>query len=100
MMFEEPLSVADVARLAEALLPKELWDYVAGGSGAETTLAANRSALDAVALLPRVLSGVDTAETATRLVGSDAALPISGSSTHTVNWLPPRPPRRRGCPTS
>ncbi|HKN51417.1 MAG TPA: alpha-hydroxy acid oxidase [Amycolatopsis sp.] len=76
-MFEEPLSVADVARLAEALLPKELWDYVDGGSGAETTLAANRSAFDAVALLPRVLSGVDSADTATKLVSSDAALPLA-----------------------
>ena len=69
--------MADVARLAEALLLKELWDYVDGGSGAETTLAANRSAFDAVALLPRVLSGVDSADTATKLVSSDAALPLA-----------------------
>jgi len=77
MARDEPLTVADVARLAEARLPKELWDYVAGGSGAETTLSANRAALDAVALLPRVLGGVGSVDPAARLVGSDSALPLA-----------------------
>ncbi|MPZ82094.1 MAG: alpha-hydroxy-acid oxidizing protein [Actinophytocola sp.] len=77
MTGDGPLTVADVARLAEARLPKELWDYVSGGSGAETTLAANRAALDAVALLPRVLGGFDTVSPAVRLLGTDAALPLA-----------------------
>jgi 4-hydroxymandelate oxidase len=77
MARDEPLTVADVARLAEARLPKELWDYVAGGSGAELTLSANRSALDAVALLPRVLRGVATPDPTTRLLGSAAAAPFA-----------------------
>ncbi len=72
-----PVSLADVARLAEAALPPEVWDYVSGGSGSETTLAANRAALDAVALLPRVLAGVEAAETGTRLLGTDAAMPVA-----------------------
>lgn len=76
-MGRDELTVADVARLAEARLPKELWDYVAGGSGAEITLAANRAALDAVAVLPRVLTGAGTIDRTTRLVGSDAALPLA-----------------------
>ncbi|MFL6125943.1 alpha-hydroxy acid oxidase [Actinophytocola sp.] len=77
MAREEPLTVADVARLAEARLPKELWDYVAGGSGAETTLAANRAALDAVAVLPRVLGGAEAPNPTTRLLGSPAAVPLA-----------------------
>jgi len=74
---EAPLTVADVERLAEARLPAELWDYVAGGSGAETTLAANRAALDAVAVLPRVLAGTAAPDPATRLLGSAAAVPLA-----------------------
>jgi 4-hydroxymandelate oxidase len=77
MTRDEPLTVADVARLAEARLPKDLWDYVAGGSGAETTLAANRAALDEVAVLPRVLAGSAAPDPATRLLGSASALPLA-----------------------
>jgi 4-hydroxymandelate oxidase len=72
-----PLCLADVAHLAEAALAADLWDFVSGGSGAETTLAANRAALDAVALLPRVLAGVGEAATGCRLLGTDAALPLA-----------------------
>jgi 4-hydroxymandelate oxidase len=72
-----PLSLADVARLAEAALSPELWDFVSGGSGAETTLAANRAALDAVALLPRVLAGVEAATTESQLLATGAALPVA-----------------------
>jgi 4-hydroxymandelate oxidase len=77
MAADELLTVADVARLAEARLPKDLWDYVAGGSGAELTLAANRAALDAVSLLPRVLGGAAEPDPATRLLGSAAATPLA-----------------------
>jgi 4-hydroxymandelate oxidase len=72
----EPLCLDDVARLAEAALPPEVWDYVSGGSGAESTLAANRAALDAVALLPRVLAGFAEASTACRLLATDASMPV------------------------
>ena len=72
MTRDEPLTVADIARLAQARLPRELWDYVAGGSGAETTLAANRAALDEVAVLPRVLTAAAAPDPATRLLGSAA----------------------------
>ena len=77
MTGDAPLSVADVTRLAEDRLPKELWDFVSGGSGAETTLAANRAALDTVAVLPRVLGGFADASPATRLLGTDASLPLA-----------------------
>lgn len=72
-----PLCLADVARLAEAALPPEVWDYVSGGSGGETTLAANRAALDAVALLPRVLARVEEASTGCRLLATPSALPVA-----------------------
>ena len=72
-----PFSLADMARLAEAVLPPEVWDYVTGGAGTERTLAANRAAFDAVGLLPRVLAGVEKAATGCRLLATEAALPVA-----------------------
>jgi 4-hydroxymandelate oxidase len=72
-----PVSVADVERLAAARLPRDVWDFVAGGSGDERTMAANRAALDRVCLVPRVLTGTTEAGTASRLVGTPAASPMA-----------------------
>lgn len=66
--FEEP---------ARARLPRHVWDFLAGASGAETTMNANRAALDRVAVLPRVLSGVTEADTRTRMLGQPSALPVA-----------------------
>jgi 4-hydroxymandelate oxidase len=72
----EPVCLADFARLAEAALPPEVWDYVSGGSGGEVTLAANRTAFDEIALLPRVLAGFAHANTSCRLLATDASMPV------------------------
>ncbi|MGN9810261.1 alpha-hydroxy acid oxidase [Micromonospora sp. BQ11] len=72
-----PAGLADFADLARAVLPPEVWDFVDGGSGAETTLAANRRALDRVAVLPRVLRGVHAPSTRARLLGATHALPVA-----------------------
>ncbi|HET9143254.1 alpha-hydroxy acid oxidase [Actinophytocola sp.] len=73
----DPVCLADFEHLAQARLPKGVWDFIAGGSGAETTLAANRAALDAVALLPRVLVGVETPDTSCQLLKSEASMPVA-----------------------
>jgi len=73
----DPVSVGDFERLAEAVLPKAVWDYVSGGSGSETTLAANRAALDAVSLLPRVLAGAAAADTRCQLLKTEANSPVA-----------------------
>ncbi|MET9142143.1 alpha-hydroxy acid oxidase [Streptomyces parvulus] len=72
-----PVCVQDLQRSAAARLAPEVWDFITGGSGAETTLDANRAALDRVALVPRVLAGVEKADTGARLVGTSAALPLA-----------------------
>ncbi|MGQ5261624.1 alpha-hydroxy acid oxidase [Micromonospora sp. ZYX-F-536] len=71
-----PVSLDDYAERARAVLAPPVWDYVAGGSAAEVTLRANRSALDRVAVLPRVLRGVGTANLGTRLLGRPYAMPV------------------------
>ncbi|ACU38431.1 alpha-hydroxy acid oxidase [Actinosynnema mirum] len=74
---EDPEDLAEVERAAAARLPGDVRDFIAGGSGDEVTLAANRAALDDVALLPRVLAGVQAADTSTSLVGTAATLPVA-----------------------
>ncbi|TCB98625.1 alpha-hydroxy-acid oxidizing protein [Micromonospora zingiberis] len=71
-----PVCLADFADLARTVLPPQVWDYIDGGSGTETTLSANRTALDRVGVLPRVLTGVATASLRTRLLGRQYAMPV------------------------
>lgn len=70
------VSLADYAERARVVLPAEVWDYIAGGSADEVTLAANRCALDRVAVLPRVLRGVDSVDLGTQLLGRAYAMPV------------------------
>ncbi|MFG3055687.1 alpha-hydroxy acid oxidase [Kitasatospora sp. NPDC048239] len=74
---DEPVCLADIERAAFATVPKDVWDFVAGGSGRELTLAANRSALDGVHLVPRILRDVSGCTAGTTLLGRGAALPLA-----------------------
>jgi 4-hydroxymandelate oxidase len=71
-----PLCLADFEGLAADVLPAEVREFVAGGSGSETTLRLNRAALDAVTLVPRVLAGAGSADTSCRLLGGAVAMPV------------------------
>ncbi|WP_399094974.1 alpha-hydroxy acid oxidase [Streptomyces sp. BBFR2] len=74
----EPVSVAEFAAVAERVLPAGIWDFVAGGSDTELTLAANRTALDRIGLVPRVLAGSPGCDTSAELPGAPAAaLPVA-----------------------
>ena len=76
-MAEPLLSVRDAEQAAAGLLPRDVRDFVAGGSEAEVTLAANRAALDAVFLTPRVLAGITACDPGTMLAGCRSALPVA-----------------------
>ncbi|MFE2169617.1 alpha-hydroxy acid oxidase [Streptomyces sp. NPDC059447] len=71
------MRLADFERSAASVLPPSVRDFIAGGSGDETTLDANRSALDRVFLVPRVLRDVSRVSTDTTLLGRPAALPVA-----------------------
>jgi 4-hydroxymandelate oxidase len=75
----EPLTVADFERAAAAVLSAEVRDFVAGGSGTETTLAANRAALDGVFLVPRILQGLSALTTRSTLLGQPVDLPVAAA---------------------
>lgn len=74
---EELLDIDELADLARAVLPGQVWDYVAGGSQTETSLAGNRSAFTPLRVLPRVLRDVSGVSAATTLFGSAAAVPVA-----------------------
>ncbi|GDY71370.1 hypothetical protein SAV31267_008550 [Streptomyces avermitilis] len=69
--------LGDVERAAAAVLPAEVWDFVAGGSGREHTLAANREAFDRVFVASRVLRDVSACDTATTLLGRPVRMPVA-----------------------
>ncbi|QNE18965.1 alpha-hydroxy-acid oxidizing protein [Kribbella qitaiheensis] len=70
-------SLDDYESLASKVLPAGVRDFIAGGSGSETTLRRNRSALDAVTMAPRVLAGVSSPDPSTKLLGTPAAIPVA-----------------------
>ena len=61
---------------ARALLPKDAFDYFAGGAFDERSLAANLADWAAIRLRPRVLRDVSTVDPATTLLGRPIAHPI------------------------
>jgi 4-hydroxymandelate oxidase len=71
------LCVRDAEEAAGSALPPDVADYVAGGSGAELTLAANQAALDRVFVTPRVLTDVSACDASARLAGCDASMPVA-----------------------
>jgi 4-hydroxymandelate oxidase len=77
MAVEDALCLGDFERAAARVLTPDVRDFIAGGSGDETTLDANRTALDRVFLVPRILRDVSHVATDTTLLGRPAALPVA-----------------------
>ncbi len=71
-----PLNLHEYEVAARELLPPHVWHYVAGGSGDEVTVRANRDAFARWRLLPRVLAGLREVATATTVLGQEIALPV------------------------
>jgi 4-hydroxymandelate oxidase len=67
---------AALQRRARAVLTREVYDYVTGGSGRERTLRANERAWRQVWLAPRGLRDVSMVNTATGLLGVAVRTPI------------------------
>jgi len=71
------VNVADYRRLARRALPGDVWDFIAGGSGDQLTMRANRRAFAGVGLRPRVLVDVSGRTTETTMLGAQVAAPIA-----------------------
>jgi L-lactate dehydrogenase (cytochrome) len=70
-------SISDYCELARRRLPRFLFEYIDGGSYAETTLGRNVSDLRDVALRQRVLRDVSDIDLSTTLFGQEVSLPVA-----------------------
>ncbi|MEO3926644.1 aminotransferase class I/II-fold pyridoxal phosphate-dependent enzyme [Micromonosporaceae bacterium B7E4] len=70
------LGMAALATRAQPLFDPAAWDFVAGGSGDERTLAANRTAFEAIRLRPRMLRGIAAADPAVLVFGRRWSAPV------------------------
>ena len=70
-------SVTDYRDLARKRLPRFLFEYIDGGSYAETTLGRNTADLDAVTLRQRVMRNVSSIDTQTELFGQALKMPLA-----------------------
>lgn len=66
---------------ARALLPADVYDYYAGGSGRESALRANPEAWRQITLRPRVLRDVGQVDTSVTVAGTRAATPAGVAPT-------------------
>ena len=71
-----PISIEDWEQKARELLPDGPFDYIVGGSGAEETLVANRSAFSKWAIVPRILRDVSQRSLRTELFGQQLKAPL------------------------
>ena len=70
-------TIQDLRTIAKRRIPRAIFDYADRGSYTETTIAANKRDLDAIALRQRVMVDVSHRSTATTLVGQPASLPLA-----------------------
>ncbi|HKG95949.1 MAG TPA: alpha-hydroxy-acid oxidizing protein [Gemmatimonadaceae bacterium] len=71
-----PVDPARLEAKARRAMSKEAFAYVAGGAGAESTIAANRAALERWRIVPRVLRDVSRRDLSVRLFGQTLASPL------------------------
>jgi 4-hydroxymandelate oxidase len=69
--------LADLEQAARDVLPGEIWDFLAGGSGTEASLVANRAALERIFVIPRMLRDLTDSTTEVEVLGRRAALPMA-----------------------
>ena len=72
----EILNLHELERLAQARLPRIVWDYFAAGADDEHCLRRNREAFERVTLHHRVLVDVAQRELATSVLGQRIAMPV------------------------
>jgi 4-hydroxymandelate oxidase len=72
----EPHTLADFQRRADAVLSARARAYINGGAADETTLADNRAAWSRLALLPRMLTGVENPDLSVTLLGRSHPHPV------------------------
>lgn len=75
-VLERCVNVSDLEAIARRKLPRATYDYYAGGSEDERTLARNRAGFERYVLLHRVLVNVEHVDTSTTVLGCEVGTPI------------------------
>jgi isopentenyl diphosphate isomerase/L-lactate dehydrogenase-like FMN-dependent dehydrogenase len=70
------VNIADLRRLAQARLPRVVFDYIDGGAEAEVTLRENSRAYDLVTFRPRCAVATAKCDLRTTVLGTPLELPI------------------------
>ncbi len=76
-MSETPITIDEWEEAARAVLAPGIFDYIAGGAGAERTLAANEAAFDRWTVWPSMLRGSGTPDPSTSILGTDLSFPVA-----------------------
>lgn len=76
MPVEQVRNFGDLEELARERLDAAVWDFLEGGAGQESSVAANRSAFSRWSFRPRILAGNPPADLSTRFIGLDLSLPF------------------------
>jgi lactate 2-monooxygenase len=71
-----PVAWTELERAAQAALTPEAFAYIAGGAGRETTMDANRAALERWQIVPRVLRDCEQRDTSVELFGRQLPSPL------------------------
>src|SRR5690348_3797732 len=71
-----PIDLCNLEEEARRVMSSEAFAYVAGGAGNESTVRANRTAFEAIKIVPRVLRDVSSRDLSTTLFGMKLRAPI------------------------
>lgn len=72
----QPINLFDFEEIAKDRLPKEEYDYIAGGATDEISVDRNRRAYASWAFRPRVLRDVSALDLSTTVLGTKVSLPV------------------------
>ena len=72
----QPINLFEFEEIARGRLPKEEYDYIAGGATDEISVDRNRRAFASWALRPRVLRDVSELDLSTTVLGTKVKLPV------------------------
>ena len=81
--------IADLRRAAKRRIPRPVFDYVDGAADEEISVAANVAAFRSWRFLPRVLAGVESADTSAPVLGSTLPAPMVLAPTGYTRMLHP-----------
>src|SRR5918996_3142431 len=70
------VTLPETRRAARARLPRDAWNFGAGGAETETTLRRNRRALDRLAITQNILVDVRQIDLGTSLLGVPLSWPV------------------------